>query len=342
MFHLVMEIGLTMFLRALWVAAILPLLVASFPSPRLKSFHQLLLGFAKRGKIMQSSSYSFTLPQKHFFFFYILGVIWTTFLLATSSFYAYETILFLDEPLELSSVASHLTGSSSSKHHVYAATSPDHRDIVVLSIFLLVLMETQVIRRLIETIYVFNYSPKARMHIFAFLIGIFFYIAAPLSLCCSIAPEVFKFLKSQVFEFIMVRESHFTSTTEFNLWELLKLTSSIKWYSWFGMAIFLWGWLHQRACHEILGSLRRSDEEEEYLIPHGDWFEYVSSPHYLSEIVIYAGLLVASGLSDLTIWLLLAFVVANLAFAAGETHRWYIRKFENYPRKRFAIIPYVW
>ncbi|XP_047332351.1 polyprenol reductase 2-like [Impatiens glandulifera] len=338
-----MEIGLTFLLRALWVAAILPILVASLPSSKLQSFHQLLLGFAKRGKIMQSSSYSFTLPQKHFCLFYILGVTWTTFLLATTSFYAYQTILFLYEPLELSSVASHLTGSSSSKHHVYAATSVDHRDIVVRSIFLLVLMETQVVRRLIETIYVFNYSPKARMHIFAFLAGIFFYIAAPLSLCCSIAPEVFKFMKNQVFQFIMVRESHVTSTTEFNLWELLILVLSVKWYSWIGMVIFFWGWLHQRTCHEILGSLRkRPGQEDEYVIPHGDWFKYVSSPHYLSEIVIYAGIVVASGSSDLTIWLLLAFVVVNLAFAAAETHRWYIRKFNNYPRKRFAIIPYVW
>ncbi|KAF9623412.1 hypothetical protein IFM89_002996 [Coptis chinensis] len=41
---------------------------------------------------------------------------------------------------------------------------------------------------------------------------------------------------------------------------------------------------------------------------HGNWFEIVSCPHYLAEIVIYAGLLVASGGSDPTIWLLFGFV----------------------------------
>lgn len=96
------------------------------------------------------------------------------------------------------------------------------------------------------------------------------------------------------------------------------------------------------------GSLREHAEQiDEYVIPHGDWFEIVSCPHYLAEIVIslslslslsllhkhktilvtmlrlandlnsclqmmkviYAGLLVASGGTDITIWLLFAFVV---------------------------------
>jgi hypothetical protein len=34
------------------------------------------------------------------------------------------------------------------------------------------------------------------------------------------------------------------------------------------------------------GSLRdRVEQVEEYVIPHGDWFEIVSSPHYLAEII---------------------------------------------------------
>ncbi|GMY05636.1 polyprenol reductase 2-like isoform X1 [Fagus crenata] len=94
---------------------------------------------------------------------------------------------------------------------------------------------------------------------------------------------------------------------------------------------------------EYLGSLRdRTEQDEEYVIPHGDWFESVSSPHYLAEIVIYAGLLVASGGTDLTIWLLFGFVVANLVFAAAEMHRWYLRKFDNYPSNRLAIIPFLY
>lgn len=51
-----MEIGLVDLLRAAWLAATLPILVASIPSSHLNSFRELVLGFAKRGKIMQSSS----------------------------------------------------------------------------------------------------------------------------------------------------------------------------------------------------------------------------------------------------------------------------------------------
>ncbi|KOM34962.1 hypothetical protein LR48_Vigan02g111200, partial [Vigna angularis] len=89
------------------------------------------------------------------------------------------------------------------------------------------------------------------------------------------------------------------------------------WKHWISAAVFLWGWIHQYHCHKILGSLRHSTDAEEYVIPHGDWFEIVSSPHYLSEIV------------------------ANLSFAAVETHKWYSQKFKDYPSNRFAIIPFL-
>ncbi|CAN1768740.1 Polyprenol reductase 2 [Linum perenne] len=56
----------------------------------------------------------------------------------------------------------------------------------------------------------------------------------------------------------------------------------------------------------------------------------------------YAGFVVASGGTDLTIWLLLAFVVANLVMAAGETHMWYLHKFDTYPINRYVIIPFVY
>ena len=56
-----MELDLVALLRAAWIAGTLPILIASIPSSRLHSFHGLVLGFARRGKTMPSSSYvSFT------------------------------------------------------------------------------------------------------------------------------------------------------------------------------------------------------------------------------------------------------------------------------------------
>ncbi|ONH90924.1 hypothetical protein PRUPE_8G083500 [Prunus persica] len=301
-----MEVGLVGLLRTAWIAAILPLLIASVPSSRLSSFHGAVLEFAKRGKIMKSSSQKFTVPQKFFCHFYLVAVVWTALLLVTTGMYAYKTV-----PLVYPTFPSQLTGGS----HIFSwhkshSIPISYRYGVWRSVFLLLLMEVQVLRRLFETIYVFNYSSSARMHIFGYLTGLFFYTAAPLSLCCNNALEVYKFSLNAVAEFI-VKGKTTMQHMEFD-------------------------WLE-------FGSLREhSGQNDEYVIPHGDWFEVVSSPHYLAEIVIYTGLVVASGGTDPTIWLLFGFVVSNLVFAAAETHRWYLKKFKNYPSNRLAIIPFVY
>lgn len=145
----------------------------------------------------------------------------------------------------------------------------------------------------------------------------------------------------------------------------------------------------------------------DYAIPRGDWFEYVSSPHYLAEIVsIFAindlscfsywrsslpyqfcrllqlphggylwrtcdckrifwyynlvalcirGMYVqeknaqsvsSSYIKDVRFFISFIYFVllqaANLTFAASETQKWYLRKFDNYPRNRCAIIPFVY
>lgn len=51
-----MEIKLVMLLRAAWIGAILPILIASVPSVKLKKLRDLVSAFAKRGMTMQSSS----------------------------------------------------------------------------------------------------------------------------------------------------------------------------------------------------------------------------------------------------------------------------------------------
>ncbi|KAG8368147.1 hypothetical protein BUALT_Bualt15G0014800 [Buddleja alternifolia] len=330
-------------LRAAWIAGTLPIVIACIPWPKLKAFHELLLGFAKRGKIMQSSSKKFSVPQKFFCHFYIMAVIWTTILLVVTFLYACKTAPVVSEPLLYSSIASHLTGVSHELSlHKSHSSLREHKNGIWKSVVLLLLMEAQVLRRLVESIYVFKYSPSARMHIFGYLTGLFFYTAAPLSLCCTYASELFNFVTSLLAEFI-VKGKNRMQVTELDLWGIVNPLMQLKWYVWIGAAFFSWGWIHQLCCHAILGSLRKNDKKvDDYAIPHGDWFEYVSSPHYLAEIVMYGGIVIASGFSDITIWLLFGFVVANLAIAAAETHRWYLRKFGNYPRNRCAIIPFVY
>uniref|UniRef100_A0A6N2L5E3 3-oxo-5-alpha-steroid 4-dehydrogenase C-terminal domain-containing protein n=1 Tax=Salix viminalis TaxID=40686 RepID=A0A6N2L5E3_SALVM len=338
-----MELGLVELLRAAWIAGTLPILIASLPCSWLGSFHGLVLGFARRGKIMQSSSHhKFIVPQRIFSHFYVVAVAWTTLLLLVTSVYAYTMTAIVSEPFFYADLGSYLAGRSNIfSFHRPQLMSLENGHRVWLSVFLLLLMEVQVLRRLFETVYVFNYSTSARMHICGYLTGLFFYTAVPLTLCCTFAPEALKFGTNEVFQFI-VKGTSSMQDIEFHWRDFINPFLKLGWCQWIGAVIFLWGWIHQHRCHAILGSLREhAGKVDEYVIPRGDWFEIVSSPHYLAEIIIYSGMVFASGGADLTIWLLFGFVVSNLVFAAAETHRWYLQKFDNYPSNRVAIIPFL-
>ncbi|XP_057545394.1 polyprenol reductase 2-like [Amaranthus tricolor] len=340
-----MENGFETLLRVSWIAAILPILIASLPCSLLNPFHHTLLVFAGRGKILQSSSRfsKLTVPQKFFSHFYVFAVVWTSFLLLTTWVYAHKIGSLVSESTSHSSVASFLTGGSHILSiHKTQSTSPEHSFWVWRSVFLLILMEIQVLWRLYESLYVFNYSGTARMHIFGYFTGFFFYTAAPLSFSCYRAPEAITFVANIMAEFTVKGKNHMPPL-EVQWFEYLSPLFKLGWFQWIGAATFFYGCLHQRRCHAVLGNLRKVKEQaSDYKIPRGDWFDIVSSPHYLAEIVMYGGLVVASGGLDLTVWLPFAFVVANLVFAAAETHRWYHHKFDNYPSNRYAIIPFVY
>ncbi|KAK8635510.1 hypothetical protein V6N13_004244 [Hibiscus sabdariffa] len=137
-----------------------------------------------------------------------------------------------------------------------------------------------------------------------------YYIAAPLSLCSTWAPEAFRFTLNLILLFTGEEGTKpMPVTIGVDEWESGNGVMKLGWYQWVGSAIFLWGWIHQLRCH--------------------------------ANLVIYLGLVVASGGGDLTIWLPLGTVVANLLFAAAETHKWYIAKFEDYPSNRYVIIPFI-
>ncbi|KAL8129075.1 hypothetical protein V2J09_018230 [Rumex salicifolius] len=329
-----MEVWFVGLLRAAWVAAILPILVASVPCSCLNNFRQILFLLCGRGKTLKTSSPMFTVPQKKFTHFYVVAVLSTSSLLLTTWIYAHETTSLVSNSTFLSNVGSHFTHGSNIFHiHNTYSSLMKERYKAWISLFLLLLMEVQALRRLYESVYVFNYSPAARMHVMGYLTGLFFYTAAPLSLCADLATDEFKHI---------VRDRNQMPDVEFQWWEYVIPLTKLGWSQWFGAIIFLWGSIHQYCCHAILGELREGKEKaNDYVIPRGDWFELVSSPHYLAEMVIYSGIMVASGGTDLTIWLLYVFVVANLILAATETHRWYRSKFDNYPSNRYAVIPYT-
>lgn len=120
---------------------------------------------------------------------------------------------------------------------------------------------------------------------------------------------------------------------------------TFSWYQYFGVFLFLWASWHQWNCHNILAKLRHSASGKTvnlYRIPYGDWFESVSSPHYLAEILIYISFFIIQKGQNIYVGLILLYTIQNLSLGATVTHEWYHNKFKDYPKNRNRIFPFLY
>ncbi len=111
---------------------------------------------------------------------------------------------------------------------------------------------------------------------------------------------------------------------------------------WAGLGIYGLGLglnLHSDALLRRLRRARRVDDAGAYRIPRGGAFRWVSCPHYLGELLAWAGLLLASACPGG--WFILAVSAANLVPRALATHRWYRAHFPDYPPERRALLPFI-
>jgi 3-oxo-5-alpha-steroid 4-dehydrogenase 1 len=80
-------------------------------------------------------------------------------------------------------------------------------------------------------------------------------------------------------------------------------------------------------------------EKKHYHLPTGGLYNYISSPNYLGEILEWSG------------WAIATWSLPGLLFALGavgcigvraiHTHKWYEKHFENLPKDRKALIPFI-
>lgn len=123
------------------------------------------------------------------------------------------------------------------------------------------------------------------------------------------------------------------------------LFAQLTWCHVAGCALFILASLLQHQSMVLLARLRTGKsgniETLVHKMPAGGFFELVSCPHYFAELLIYISLSVVSGGLSLSWWLVVFYVFFNQALAAQLCHDLYKSKYESYPRKRKAFIPFV-
>lgn len=105
-----------------------------------------------------------------------------------------------------------------------------------------------------------------------------------------------------------------------------------------GFALWLAGMLINIHSDHILRNLRQPGETG-YKIPRGGLFEYVSAANYFGELVEWCGYGLASWSVQGGAFALFTFCV--LLPRAQEHHQWYLQKFEDYPKFRKVLIPFL-
>jgi steroid 5-alpha reductase family enzyme len=105
-----------------------------------------------------------------------------------------------------------------------------------------------------------------------------------------------------------------------------------------GVLIFLLGFAINVLSDNTLLKLR-AGKNGEYQIPRGGMFERVSCANFLGEIIEWIGFAVLCW--NLPALAFAIWTIANLIPRAIAHHRWYLKRFEDYPSDRKAIIPYV-
>ncbi|CAN6196932.1 unnamed protein product [Urochloa humidicola] len=110
-----------------------------------------------------------------------------------------------------------------------------------------------------------------------------------------------------------------------------------------GVLVFAAGLAGNFYHHLLLSRLRSgggAGDSKGYKIPRGGLFELVVCPHYLFEIIGFVGLaMVSQTVYGLTV------AVGSAAYLAGRsraTRKWYAAKFEEFPARVKALVPYVW
>jgi len=179
-----------------------------------------------------------------------------------------------------------------------------------------IVLVVHLLRRCYECMYIHKFG-NSRMHIMGYMVGLFHYMLLP-------------------WNFIHIS----ITTANDNAKQQPQEASTMK--VLIGLFICIIGQYEQYQHHFILSTLRDTTRNAtlHVSIPYGKWFNYVSCPHYLAEILIYIGLTIIVQTPQTEA--LLFWVVTNLCISAMTNHSWYLETFHEYAKlRRTAIIPFL-
>lgn len=109
-----------------------------------------------------------------------------------------------------------------------------------------------------------------------------------------------------------------------------------------GIIIYICGFVLNMHSDSILRNLRSKNpkpDDPRYKIPYGGGFRFVSCPQYLGEIVSFCGIAIMTW--NFGAVFVIAISVGNLAPRALLIHQWFNQNFDDYPKERKAILPFV-
>jgi hypothetical protein len=105
-----------------------------------------------------------------------------------------------------------------------------------------------------------------------------------------------------------------------------------------GIILFISGFVINKYHDRILIKLRGSSKNG-YKIPYGGLFKCISCPNFLGEIMEWGGFAVITWcLPSLSFFI---WTIVNLVPRALDHHKWYRKNFNDYPKERKAVIPFV-
>jgi 3-oxo-5-alpha-steroid 4-dehydrogenase len=225
----------------------------------------------------------------------------------------------------------------SSKNNVLVIAHPS---IAILYLHLL--------RRLYECLWVHKWSESSRMHIAGYAVGLIHYLWLPSVFITIPCHDTL----SSIFGSILP-EPFFDG---YDVDSLPRRTSESRHRFWIRLpaVIFcIWAQFQQHRHHVYLAELRQQGGEASnkekiesaYTLPTKGWFTVITCPHYLAEILVYAGfalMLAQEGKTGPRHWIVLAWVASNLTLSAIMNHAWYKKNLPGPATEgKAAIIPYL-